>query len=85
MNSQNPNTTLPADIPTTTTDPTTGSTTREGVNAMAPQPRQGRKRAWDEMSETDRQVLLETARLRRELQAVQDAQALEFWALHARR
>ncbi|WP_156464556.1 hypothetical protein [Aeromicrobium sp. Root495] len=52
---------------------------------MTRKPRQARKRAWDEMSETDRQVLLESARMRREVQAAQDARALETWALHARR
>ncbi|WP_159541214.1 hypothetical protein [Aeromicrobium sp. 9AM] len=31
-------------------------------------PRQGRKRAWDEMSEIDRAVLLETVRQRRRVQ-----------------
>ena len=35
------------------------------------------KRAWDDMSETDRQVLLETVRQRREAQAVRDAQQLQ--------
>ncbi|WP_158509183.1 hypothetical protein [Aeromicrobium erythreum] len=37
-----------------------------------------RKRAWDEMSDTDRQVLLETVRQRREMQAVQDAHRLQM-------
>ncbi|WP_156364644.1 MULTISPECIES: hypothetical protein [unclassified Aeromicrobium] len=36
-----------------------------------------RKRAWDEMSETDRQVLLETVRQRREAQAMKDAHQLQ--------
>ena len=77
--------TLPAYDPIITNPDTVGSTPGEGVNAMAPKPRQARKRAWDEMSETDRRVLLESARMRREGQAAQDARALETWALHARR
>ena len=78
--------TLPADIPT---DPTTtrGDTAGEGVNAMAHLPiRRARgKRAWDEMSQTDREVLLESVRQRREAQAARDARAVEIYALRSNR
>lgn len=91
MNQHQNTDTLPADTPTTdqiATAPTrtdrdgqpTTWTWGEGVNAMARNPlRSGarRKRAWDEMSETDRQVLLETVRQRREAQAVKDAHQLQ--------
>jgi len=44
----------------------TGSTTDRGeVKSVAIFERQPRARAWDEMSEIDRAVLLETVRLRR--------------------
>lgn len=74
--------TLPADTTPTTTEPATGTTRDdlpgEGVNAMARKLGRPRvKRAWDDMSETDRQVLLETVRQRREAQAVRDAQQLQ--------
>jgi hypothetical protein len=89
--------TLPAD--TTTTTPITSAPTRadrdelgttwtpgEGVNAMARKLGRPRvKRAWDEMSETDRQVLLETVRQRREAQAVRDAQQLQVMSQRAYR
>lgn len=81
--------TLPADTTTTTTTTTvpartagddlgTAGTPGEGVNAMARKLGRPRvKRAWDDMSETDRQVLLETVRQRREAQAARDAQQLQ--------
>lgn len=82
--------TLPAD--TTTTDTLAGTTpgTRDGhpgeeVNAMARKNRSGVKRAWDEMSETDRQVLLETVRMRREAQAARDVRELQVFALRSPR
>ncbi|MCX6405422.1 MAG: hypothetical protein NTV28_00730 [Propionibacteriales bacterium] len=92
MNQHDDIDTLPADTPTTTqiaTTPTRGdrdghdvtTTSREGVNAMARKPersRARRKRAWDEMSDTDRQVLLEAVRQRREMQALQDAHRLQM-------
>ena len=91
MNQHDDIDTLPADTPTTTQIATTPTrvdrdghdvttTSGEGVNAMARNPlRPGarRKRAWDEMSETDRQVLLESVRQRREAQAVKDAHQLQ--------
>lgn len=91
MNQHQNTDTLPADTPTTDQIATTHtrvvrdghSTTRtpgEGVNAMARNPlRTGarRKRAWDEMSDTDRQVLLETVRQCREAQAAKDAHQLQ--------
>lgn len=79
--------TLPADTPTTDQIATTPTGVArdagpgEGVNAMARKPersRARRKRAWDEMSDTDRQVLLETVRQRREMQALQDAHRLQM-------
>jgi hypothetical protein len=58
---------MPAQNPTDP-HPTTG-TDGEGVKAVGIlNPRQGRKRAWDEMSEIDRAVLLETVRQRRKVQ-----------------
>ncbi len=57
---------ITAKNPTETTSPTTG-TVGEGVKAMAIfEARQARgKRAWDELSEIDRAVLLESVRQRR--------------------
>lgn len=77
---------MPAD---TTTDPIDGfptGTDRDGhlgkeVSTMARKSRAGAKRAWDEMSETDRQVLLETVRMRREAQAARDMRGLDAFAL----
>lgn len=86
MNQHQNTDTLPADTPTTDQIATAPTRTDrdgipgEGVNAMARNPlRPGarRKRAWDEMSETDRQVLLESVRQRREAQAVKDAHQLQ--------
>lgn len=58
---------MPAQNPTDL-HPTTG-TDGEGVKAVGIlDPRKGRKRAWDEMSEIDRAVLLETVRQRRRVQ-----------------
>ncbi len=64
---------MPAQYPTEPT-PTTG-TLGEGVKAMAIfESRIGRdKRAWDELAEIDRAVLLETVRLRREAQRQRQA------------
>lgn len=74
---------MPAD--TTTTDPIDDSPTgtfddghrRKEVSTMARKSRAGGKRAWDEMSETDRRVLLETVRMRREAQVARDVRGLE--------
>ena len=58
---------MPAQNPTDP-HPTTG-TDGEGVKAVGIlNPRKGRKRAWDEMSEIDRAVLLESVRQRRKVQ-----------------
>ena len=58
---------MPAQNPTDL-HPTTGSD-GEGVKAGGIlNPRKGRKRAWDEMSEIDRAVLLESVRQRRKVQ-----------------
>lgn len=58
---------MPAQNPTDL-HPTTGSD-GEGVKAVGIlNPRKGRKRAWDEMSEIDRAVLLESVRQRRKVQ-----------------
>ena len=92
MNQHDDIDTLPADTPTTTQIATTPTrvdrdghdvttTSGEGVNARARKPersRARRKRAWDEMSDTDRQVLLEAVRQRREMQALQDAHRLQM-------
>lgn len=74
--------TLPADTPTTDQIATTFTQVHrdadpgEGVNAMSR--KSSRKRAWDAMSETDRQVLLETVRQHREAQAAKDALQLQM-------
>ena len=80
--------TLPAD---TNDDPIAGSTPGprdvdhgKEVEAMT-RSRRSRKRAWDEMSETDRQVLLESVRRRREMQAARDAQELSLYAMRTQR
>jgi hypothetical protein len=54
-----------------TTKPTPATPTGEGVKAVALfESRKGRgTRAWDELSEIDRQVLLESMRQRRKYQA----------------
>lgn len=77
-------TTPTAGLPTGATD---GPTPGEGVSTMARRrPRATtRKRAWDTLSETDRQVLLESVRLRREAQAVHDVQELQAWAARMHR
>ena len=64
------NTFMPAQNPIHP-DPTSG-TPGEGVKAVALfESRQARgKRAWDELSEIDRQVLLEAVRQRRKYQAM---------------
>ena len=82
---------MPAD--TTTTDPIDGTLTGgtadrhlgKEVSTMARKSRAGAKRAWDEMSETDRQVLMETVRMRREAQAARDVRGLESFALRSNR
>jgi hypothetical protein len=64
---------------------TTG-TDGEGVKAVGIlNPRQGRKRAWDEMSEIDRAVLLETVRQRRKTQKQNIAIQNEIYRLRSMR
>jgi hypothetical protein len=72
---------MPAQNPTDPTS-TTGSL-GEGVKAMAIfESRQVRdKRAWDEVSEIDRAVLLETVRLRREAQRQRQAMITTLYGL----
>jgi hypothetical protein len=58
---------MPAHHPT---KPTSATDTGEGVKAVALfESRPGRKRAWDELSEIDRQVLMEEVRQRRKYDA----------------
>ncbi len=75
---------MPAQNPTDPR-PTTG-TDGEGVKAVGIlNPRQGRKRAWDEMSEIDRAVLLETVRQRRKVQKQNIAIQNEIYRLRSMR
>ena len=66
--------------------PTTG-TDRGEVKAVAIfEPRRARdKRAWDELSELDRLVILESVRQRRKLRAHQDRVHNELFGLRANR
>lgn len=75
---------MPAQNPTKPT-PTTGS--GEGVKAVAifeSRPARG-KRAWDELSEIDRAVLLEAVRQRRKLQERQRQIYTEQFGLRTNR
>ena len=66
--------------PTTRSGPTAGRATRKEVSDMTRLGRQARvKRAWDELSEADRQVLLTRARERRVQQAERDARIAEVY------
>lgn len=69
----------------TPTTPTTDRRDRGEVKAVAlMESRRARvKRAWDEMSETDRLVLLEAARQRRQIQAARDAREVALFAKRA--
>lgn len=73
----------PAQNPT----PTTGTDTGEGVKAVAPfeSRKNRRKRAWDEMSEIDRAVLLESVRQRRKAQETQRSVYSEIYGLRNNR
>lgn len=72
--------TLPADIQTTTTDPTIDRVPGEGVKAMTASEKKRRtKRAWDEMSTTDREVLMESVRARRQASVERDTRELMLW------
>jgi len=70
-----------------TESPSTTGTDGEGVKAMAifesRRPRD--KRAWDELSEIDRAVLLETVRLRREAQRQRQAMITTIYGLRNNR
>jgi hypothetical protein len=69
------------------TDPNpTAGTDGEGVKAVGIRnPRKGRKRAWDELSEIDRAVLLESVRQRRKVQQQQAAIYSELYGMRANR
>ena len=75
---------MPAQNPTDL-HPTTG-TDGEGVKAVSIlNSRKGRKRAWDEMSEIDRVVLLESVRQRRKIQKQNLAIQNEIYRLRSSR
>ncbi len=79
--------TMPAHThPTTTSGPAAGRSTRKEVSDMARFGRQARvKRAWDELSEADRQVLLNQARERRVQQAERDARIADVYTARINR
>ena len=71
----------------TDSSPTTG-TDGEGVKDVAmfeSRRARGKKRAWDELSELDRLVILESVRQRRKLRAHQDRIHNELFGLRANR
>ena len=76
---------MPAQNPSDSTS--TIGNSGEGVKAMAIfESRLGRdKRAWDELSEIDRAVLLETVRLRREAQRQRQAMITSLYGLRNNR
>lgn len=75
---------MPAQNPTDL-HPTTG-TDGEGVKAVEMfSSRKGRKRAWDEMSEIDRVVLLESVRQRRKIEKQNLAIQNEIYRLRSMR
>ena len=75
---------MPAQNPTEL-HPTSG-TDGEGVKAVGIlSSRKGRKRAWDEMSEIDRAVLLESVRQRRKVQQQQTAIYSELYGVRSNR
>ncbi len=89
-----PNQTLPADIQTTNDIPTVTTTPSsiedrdrgKGVEAMAGLRKGSRStRAWDDMSETDRRVLLESVRARRQARVERDTRELMLWLSRAGR
>ena len=79
--------TMPAHThPTTPSGPAAGRSTRKEVSDMARFGRQARvKRAWDELSEADRQVLLNQARERRVQQAERDARIADAYTVRFNR
>ncbi len=90
---------MPADTPTTTSPVSSvpsAPTTREGVNTVALIDTRriraqvsGRRRAWDELSEADRQVLMREAQLRlqreSELRAARDAHEISLYGMRGQR
>ncbi|GAA1736636.1 hypothetical protein GCM10009710_16160 [Aeromicrobium alkaliterrae] len=72
---------MPAHTHPTTPGRNAGRPTGEEVSDMARFGRQARvKRAWDELSEADREVLLNQARERREQQAQRDARFVDAYS-----
>ena len=70
----------------TDSSPTTGTDGEEVKDVAIFESRQARtKRAWDELSELDRLVILETVRQRRKLRAHQDRIHSELFGLRANR
>ena len=70
----------------TDSSPTTGTDGEEVKDVAIFESRQARtKRAWDELSELDRLVILETVRQRRRLRAHQDRIHSELFGLRANR
>jgi hypothetical protein len=70
----------------TDSSPTTGTDGEEVKDVAIFESRQARsKRAWDELSELDRLVILETVRQRRKLRAHQDRIHNELFGLRANR
>lgn len=76
---------MPAPNDTNST-PTNGSDRREVKNVAIFESRRPRgKRAWDELSEIDRAVILESVRQRRKARALQNAVHNEMFGLRANR
>ena len=71
----------------TDSSPTTGTDGEEVKDVAIFEPRRARskKRAWDELSEIDRLVILESVRQRRKLRAHQDRVHNELFGLRANR
>jgi len=70
----------------TDSSPTTGTDREEVKDVAIFESRQARnKRAWDELSELDRLVILESVRQRRKLRAHQDRIHAELFGLRANR
>jgi hypothetical protein len=70
----------------TDSSPTTGTDRGEVKNVATSESRRARnKRAWDELSEIDRLVILESVRQRRKLRAHQDRIHTELYGVRANR
>jgi hypothetical protein len=66
--------------------PTTGTDREEVKDVATSKPRRARgTRAWDELAEIDRAVILESVRQRRRLRAQQDRIHTELFGLRANR